>query len=274
MSLDKQQAKWKELDTFFKTNSKYYKKIDNDELIFFVYPCGTGGNFLANLFLDVTELPVKINNCYSGPPLDKINSLKLDMKDPDTYYILKYLNISKIKDIKVIDEKLKNCFSTLATDNINLITTHMLPVVAHFYYKNPKKIKTIYIERHPKRFFTQILCWIKNKFITWSPGDIENMFEDSTFTSFNLVDVYPNKLTILNYEKLFFNCNEDAICKLMDIFNSKKSLEYYIVEIKKYHKINVKLVTQFKKDLADMLLKKGYESVKDETEYDRFCSED
>ena len=76
MLLHEQKHKWKELDTFFKNNSKYYKQIDNNEITFFVYPCGTGGNFLSNLFLDVSEISVTINNSYPGPPLDKINSLR------------------------------------------------------------------------------------------------------------------------------------------------------------------------------------------------------
>ena len=53
----------------------------------------------------------------------------------------------------------------------------------------------------------------------------------------------------------------------MDVFNSKKSLDYYKAEIKKYHEINVKLVIQFKNDITNTLLKKGYEFVEDE--YDR-----
>ena len=282
MSLDEQKRKWAELDAFFKNNSNYYKQIDNDEITFFLYPCGTGGNFLANLFLDVSEIPVKVNNCYPGPPLDKINSLKLNFKDPDVYYILKYLDVSKIKDIKVADEKLKKSFSMLATDDIDLVTTHMLPVVAHFYYKNPEKIKTVYIERQElnsnvlatRNYFTHILCIIKNQLITWSPGDDIGLFDDPVFTSFDLVNVYPNKLITINYEKLFFNCNEDVICKLMDVFNSKKPLDYYKAEIRKYHEINVKLVTQFKNDITNMLLEKGYEFVEDAIEYDRTCGID
>jgi len=277
IDLDEQKRKWAELDAFFKNNSKYYKQIDNGEITFFLYPCGAGGNFLANLFLDVPEIPVKINNCYPGPPIDKINSLKLDFKDPDVYYILKYLDVSKIKDIKVADEKLKKSFSTLVADDIGLVTTHVLPVVAHFYYKNPEKIKTVYIERQEldsnlsatRNYFTHILCIIKNKFIAWSPGNDLGLFDNSIFTSFDLVNVYPNKLITINYDKLFFNCNEDGICKLMDVFNSKKSLDYYKAEIKKYHEINVKLVIQFKNDITNTLLKKGYEFVEDEIEFDR-----
>ena len=48
----KQQAKWQELNTFFKTNSKYYKKIDNDNIIFNTWAQGAGGDFLSTLFLD------------------------------------------------------------------------------------------------------------------------------------------------------------------------------------------------------------------------------
>jgi hypothetical protein len=274
MLLDEQKHKWNELNTFFKNNSKYYKQIDNkEEITFFVYSCGAGGNFLMHLFLDEAGVSIDASNTYPGPPEDKI----ISMRPPeifgkrDNYDILKYLDVSSIKDIKVVDEDLKNGFLTIATTNINFVTTHMLPVVAYFYYKHPKKIKTIFIDTWPKIHFTNILCIIKKK--SDSPAIIKTLFKDpGGYMGLNLIDVYP-KLTTLNYEKLFFNRDEDTILKLMDIFNSKKSLSYYKTKIKKYHAINLKLVTQFKNNIV-ALLENDYKSIKADIDYDRFCGKE
>ena len=48
--LPEQKNKWKELDEFFKTNSKYYKSVNNEDAAFLVYPGGAGGDFILNTF--------------------------------------------------------------------------------------------------------------------------------------------------------------------------------------------------------------------------------
>ena len=46
-----QKNKWKELDEFFKTNSKYYKSIENEDAVFLVYIGGSSGDFILNTFI-------------------------------------------------------------------------------------------------------------------------------------------------------------------------------------------------------------------------------
>ena len=46
----KQQDKWKELDAFFKTNSKYYKQINNGNIVFTAWSAGGSGDYLNSLF--------------------------------------------------------------------------------------------------------------------------------------------------------------------------------------------------------------------------------
>ncbi len=46
-----QKRKWEELDTFFKNNSKYYKKLDNTDITFTVWKQGAAGDFIVSLFL-------------------------------------------------------------------------------------------------------------------------------------------------------------------------------------------------------------------------------
>jgi len=312
MLLPEQKRKWEELDTFFKNNSKYYKQLDNNEITFFVYPCGTGGNFLSNLFLDVSEIPVKTNNNYPGPPLDKINSLRgyNDFVEP---FLLKYIDVTVITNMEKTDEDIFNNLSSL--NNTTFIISHSLPIIPYFYYKNSKKIKTIYINNTTQKSFTQILCSIKNNFATElidnilhkkckasvakklkpiiekqiaivddnviknilvdylsiptnhnfvlesNPNELTkeiikvltNLFNEiplpPTYSNLSLLEVFPGKLAMLDYENLFFN-NEDAIIQtLMDVFKSKNMFSYYKKEIKSYHEKNLELVAQFKNSL-------------------------
>ena len=46
-----QKSKWEELDTFFKNNSKYYKKLDNTDITITVWKQGAAGDFIVSLFL-------------------------------------------------------------------------------------------------------------------------------------------------------------------------------------------------------------------------------
>ena len=58
MLTPEQQAKWQELDIFFKTNSKYYKQLNNDNIVFNMWDKGAGGDFLVSLFLDITVIGI------------------------------------------------------------------------------------------------------------------------------------------------------------------------------------------------------------------------
>ncbi len=299
--------KWFELDAFFKRNSKYYKKIDNGDIIFFIYSCGAGGNFLVNLFLDEVDIPVRLNNTYS--PTDKVKILK-NYNDIANYRFLKFLNVNDINNIEATDEIFKNTFTDLK--DTSYIVSHLSPIVPYFYYKNFDRIKIIYINDTSRQFFTQALCSIKNTFLLdellrkncnasvakklkpiiieqlakvdhetiknilvdyltkpdnhnfileSNPDEItENLIEvltklcneipfPPTSNNRNLLDVFPDEVVTLDYENLFFNNDDTIIHTLMDVFKSKNLIGYYKKEIKNYHTINLKLVTQFKHDL-------------------------
>lgn len=308
---NEQVTKWNELDTFFKTNSKYYKKIDNGDIIFFIYPCGAGGNFLVNLFLDEVDIPIEPNNTYSAT--DKVKSLR-GYNDVTNYRFLKYLNVNDINNIETLDEVFKNTLADL-NDDTSYIVSHLLPIIPYFYYKNFDRITTIYIDNTPRKFFTQALCSIKNNFIAEQLDDLirkkckapvakklkpiiieqlakvdhitiknilvdyltipdnhnfilesnpdeitENLIEvltklyneiplPPTYTTLSLLDTFPGELVTLDYENLFFNNEDTIIHTLMDVFKSKNLIGYYKKEIKNYHTINLKLITQFKHDL-------------------------
>ena len=308
---NEQVTKWNELDTFFKTNSKYYKKIDNGDIIFFIYPCGAGGNFLINLFLDEVDIPVEPNNTYSAT--DKVKSLR-NYNDVTNYRFLKYLNVNDINNIEAIDEIFKNTLANFK--NTSYIVSHLLPIIPYFYYKNFDRITTIYIDNTSQKFLTQVLCSIKqngiepdqlddlvrkkckapvakklkpiiieqlavvdhvaiknilvdyltipdnhNFILESNPDEItENLIEvltklyneiplPPTYTTLSLLDTFPGELVTLDYENLFFNNEDTIIHTLMDVFKSKNLIGYYKKEIKNYHTINLKLVTQFKHNL-------------------------
>ena len=308
---NEQVTKWNELDTFFKTNSKYYKKIDNGDIIFFIYPCGAGGNFLINLFLDEVDIPIEPNNTYSAT--DKVKSLR-NYNDVTNYRFLKYLNVNDINNIEAIDEIFKNTLANFK--NTSYIVSHLLPIIPYFYYKNFDRITTIYIDNTSQKFLTQVLCSIKqngiepdqlddlvrkkckapvakklkpiiieqlavvdhvaiknilvdyltipdnhNFILESNPDEItENLIEvltklyneiplPPTYTTLSLLDTFPGELVTLDYENLFFNNEDTIIHTLMDVFKSKNLIGYYKKEIKNYHTINLKLVTQFKHNL-------------------------
>jgi hypothetical protein len=309
---NEQVTKWNELDTFFKTNSKYYKKIDNGDIIFFIHSCGASGNFLVNLFLDEVDIPIESNNTYSPPGKGKVKSLK-GYTDITDYRFLKYLNVNDISNMETLDEDIFNNLSSFT--NTSYVTSHLLPVIPYFYYKNFNRIKTIYIDNTSQKFFTQVLCSIKNNFIAEDLDELvrkkcnasvakklkpiiieqlaivdhiaiknilvdyltipdnhnfilesnsdeitENLIEvltklyneiplPPTYTTLSLLDIFPGELVTLDYENLFFNNEDTIIHTLMDVFNSKNLIGYYKKEIKSYHTINLKLITQFKHDL-------------------------
>jgi len=162
----RQETKWGELDVFFKTNSQYYKQIDNDDIVFIVGTDGT--DFIANLFLnDLTETltnnriqsesiwnHIKYNRQGPEPWFDDHiiwdNPGHADSKQytllPESFNILKTLNLPEILDYR-IDTNLKDFYSSNKTLNgTRYFITKFLPVIPYFYYKNFEKVKIILIE--------------------------------------------------------------------------------------------------------------------------------
>jgi hypothetical protein len=195
----KQQAKWQELNTFFKTNSKYYKKIDNDNIIFNTWAQGAGGDFLSTLFLDsmldidlyvseIAEYIKKVNRYEQIIPcvesrintaiwlkngtLDDSFNTQEQVQNLQQQYILTdqvfnlYILFEFPKDkFDVIDNIFKDALTDYKTiKNIQYFKTHNLPVIPYFYYKNPEKIKTIilaYTDDQTLRLYLDILKIIK-----------------------------------------------------------------------------------------------------------------
>jgi len=174
---DKQKRKWEELDTFFKTNSKYYKKLDNKDYTFMVWKSGAGGDFIVSLFLDGLLLNL------STQDHDISNNLFYENRYPQLLPFIenRLENIIYIKNQTIVDllrtnrkyyNKLANAFaiwkklmiptdltdfdfdhifstaltSELSYTNLNPIITHHLPVVPYFYYKNYNKVKVVVIK--------------------------------------------------------------------------------------------------------------------------------
>jgi hypothetical protein len=163
----RQETKWGELDVFFKTNSQYYKQIDNDEVVFIV---GLDGpDFIANLFLNDLNETITNNRIQSELIWNHIKYNRqgpepwfddhiiwdspghTDPKQhttllPESFELLKTLNTPETLSYS-IDTNLKNFFSNDKTLNgTRYFITQLLPVVAYFYYKNFEKVKIILIE--------------------------------------------------------------------------------------------------------------------------------
>tara|TARA_B100000809_G_C15084874_1_gene511059 strand:- start:13 stop:1161 length:1149 start_codon:yes stop_codon:yes gene_type:complete len=175
--LDKQRRKWEELDTFFKTNSKHYKKLDNKDYTFTVWKGGAGGDFVVSLFLNNLLLDFSSQN-HDIPSnlfyenrypqlvpmienrLENIIYIKnqtiADLSHTNKKYYNKLLNAYTIWKKLEIPEDLTDfdfdyIFSTafiseLSYTNLNPITAHHLPVIPYFYYKNYNKVKVIVIK--------------------------------------------------------------------------------------------------------------------------------
>ncbi len=76
-----QENKWGQLDTFFKEHSRYYKQIDNDEVVFIVGTEGT--DFIANLFLNNLKETITNNRIQS----DLIwNHMKYNRQGPEPWF--------------------------------------------------------------------------------------------------------------------------------------------------------------------------------------------
>ena len=193
---DKQKRKWEELDTFFKTNSKYYKKLDNKDYIFTVWKGGGGGDFVVSLFLNGLLLNLSTQHH------DLLNNLFYENRYPQLLPCIENRldNIIYIKNQTIVDllctnkkyyNKLANAFalwqklmiptdltdfdfdhifstaltSELSYTNLNPIITHHLPVVPYFYYKNYNKVKVVVIKPSTVKVqqYISVLSAIKRK---------------------------------------------------------------------------------------------------------------
>ncbi len=174
-----QQAKWQELDTFFKTNSKYYKQLDNDDVVFNVWGQGAGGDFLVNLFLDIiididlylneiVQYIQKFNRYQQTIPCiesrlhnsiwlensslhesfnTKHSVVKFQKQHELTDYVYNLymlLELPNIEIFNVVDE----LFKIAVTDEreikkVHHFKLHTLAIIPYFYYKNSEKLKTI-----------------------------------------------------------------------------------------------------------------------------------
>ena len=167
-----QQAKWEELNAFFKTNSKYYKKIDNGNIVFNVWPGFAGGDFIVNLFLDITlntdlyitEIDQHIKICNRAQQILPCLETRIDsavwletggyfQPNPafnssiDELFDL-YINASipNLESMSAIDDVCYKVFNDeMRIRDIAHFKAHRLPVIPYLYYKNPEKIKMIKI---------------------------------------------------------------------------------------------------------------------------------
>ena len=145
----KQKDKWKELNDFFQTQSKYYKQIDNKDVVFTIWYGGSGGEFLTCLFHDIGK--TQEHNRY-----DVIDSVISFCSTNDVHgqhnLIDKSYNIYYQLDIPKFDNEtdsnFNDCFSdfTKPINNINYFTSHGLPIIPYLYYKNPERIKIIIVD--------------------------------------------------------------------------------------------------------------------------------
>jgi hypothetical protein len=174
---NEQNIKCEELDTFFKNNSKHYKKLDNKDYTFTVWKSGAAGDFVVSLFLNNLLLDFSSQNhdipnnlFYENrypqlvpmieSRLDNIIYIKnqtiVDLSRTNEKYYNKLLNALMIyKKLEIpedlIDFDFDYIFSTafiseLSYENLKPITAHHLPVIPYFYYKNYNKVKVIVIK--------------------------------------------------------------------------------------------------------------------------------
>jgi len=156
--LFEQKNKWKELDEFFKTNSKYYKSIDNEDTAFLVYPGGAGGDFILNTFFIDSLDKSKYNLLNHYPTISKnrywshtasmvLTTLVNPVLTSNNVFFQKTLKVPNIFSEYDDDNFKKNISekAKLADFKLNYFKIHSLPVIPYFYYKNFEKVKVINI---------------------------------------------------------------------------------------------------------------------------------
>ena len=345
--LPEQKNKWKELDEFFKTNSKYYKSIDNEDAAFLVYPGGAGGDFILNTFFidsldknkydllnhDLTGSKNRYRSASASMVLTTLGNSVLGSNNVFFQRTLKVPNIFSEYDDdnfkKSISEKAK-----LADFKLDYFKIHSLPIIPYFYYKNFDKVKVININTWDSTWFefSTLLCSIKLRedeiLSTVNPvffsssleqqNFIKNVFKyvknllepkenfklifssiaqaimDTATLSNNVDDVVEevrvllknsqlvcqgeadipeyiqndhyhssgrpwsgmldflpdNQMYNISYEDLFCNQDNKVIAQLMEIYNSSQSIEYYMAQIKAYHRRNLVLISELNDELG------------------------
>ena len=192
-----QQTKWKELDAFFKRNSKYYKQIDNNDVVFNTWVSGAGGDFFTTLFLDsmldvryLDHQMLKYLKHYNRwqqiiPCIEMrlnaaiwVNDTLENTQNEIEYLQQQYLLVDYVYNLYILFELppkefidvIDNIFKDALTCHITIKNTHHykahnLPVIPYFYYKTFAKVKTIllgYTEDETLRFYIDVLKLTKN----------------------------------------------------------------------------------------------------------------
>tara|TARA_B100000809_G_scaffold255348_1_gene293737 strand:- start:560 stop:1555 length:996 start_codon:yes stop_codon:yes gene_type:complete len=234
--IQSQQDKWEELDAFFKTNSKYYKKIDNGDIVFTAWSAGGSGDYLNSLFLDsildidmyVNEIAENVNvfNRYiqqvaPGPQNRITNMLRLDNYDQELSQslLLQYRKLTKDfvipTDFNIIDKLLHDALIE-SRKQTHYYRIHTLPVIPYLYYKNPEKIKLVIIDISNANAFTQRLSAVKIR-----PYEIIDYMQDHAITKFNEIKQLANdKLVNGIISALLMHCDgKDFITYLEGYLN-------------------------------------------------------
>lgn len=265
----KQQAKWHRLSAFFKANSKYYKKIDNDNIVFNTWAQGAGGEFLSTLFLDcmldldlyISEvadyikhfnryqqvIPCTESRIYASIWLED-NTLDISYNTQEQiqtsqqqlvlvdYAFNLYMLLETSKDkFNIIDNIFKDALTDYKTiKNVHHYKTHTLPVIPYFYYKNPKKIKTIilgYTDDQTLRFYLDVLGFIKrDRLLDKTTGEIK-------------FDLFPanTPIDIIKETSLVYN---DILEKMNDLSIAKGVIAELLLRSLEEHEFNVNKTKQ------------------------------
>jgi len=177
----KQEYKWASLNEFFHHNSKYYKKIDNGNILFVVGYTDTTP--FANIFLNNLSgftfknklLPEEIRNFLSYHENTWANKNvnyvynPLFLQDhsattnqaccllPKSFRLYKTLDTSAGLSEEV-DDNLKDFFSgERQVNNSTYFISRHLPVIPCFYYKNLEKVKIVKIGH--RDLYTNYVLW-------------------------------------------------------------------------------------------------------------------
>jgi len=177
----KQEYKWATLNEFFQHNSKYYKKIDNGNILFVVGEIDTTP--FANIFLNNLSgftfkdklLPEEIRNFLSYHENTWANKNvnyvynPLFLQDhsattnqaccllPKSFWLYKTLDTSAGLSEEV-DDNLKDFFlGERQVNNSTYFISRHLPVIPCFYYKNLEKVKIVKIGH--RDLYTDYVLW-------------------------------------------------------------------------------------------------------------------
>jgi len=85
--------------------------------------------------------------------------------------------------------------------------------------------------------------------------DINHNLSSNCFGGMMDFPIFADQLYKIDYRKLFFEQNRTDVKQIMDLFNAKFNIAYYIGEIRRYNAINIKLKQQIEKELVIALEK-------------------